>query len=95
LKIHGKFYPVKARVVEISGLSAHADQAELIQWIKNFPRLPEKIFLVHGDPSAQTALRVKINDELNIPADIMKQNEEKLLFTVNTHSTVKPEQQAK
>ena len=87
VKIHGKYYPVKARVVEISGLSAHADQSELIQWLKNYQHLPEKIFLVHGEPSAQEALRIKIQDELKTPVDIQKQNEEKILFLVPAYST--------
>ncbi|HRO86206.1 MAG TPA: MBL fold metallo-hydrolase RNA specificity domain-containing protein, partial [Niabella sp.] len=82
IKIHGKYYPVKARVVEISGLSAHADQSELIQWLKHFKHLPEKVFLVHGESSAQEALRVKIQDGFNIPVEIQKQNEEKVLFNV-------------
>ncbi len=82
VKIHGKYYPVRARVVEISGLSAHADQSELIQWLKHFKHLPEKVFLVHGESSAQEALRVKIQDEFNIPVEIQKQNEEKVLFNV-------------
>lgn len=86
IKIHGKYYPVKARVVEISGLSAHADQSELIQWLKHFKHLPEKIFLVHGEPSAQEALRVKIQYEFNIPVEIQKQNEEKILLNVSTYS---------
>lgn len=82
ITIRGKYYPVKARVVEISGLSAHADQSELIQWLKHFKHLPEKVFLVHGESSAQEALRVKIQDEFNIPVEIQKQNEEKVLFNV-------------
>ncbi len=86
VKIHGKYYPVRARVVEISGLSAHADQSELIQWLKHFKHLPEKVFLVRGESSAQEALRVKIQDEFNIPVEIQKQNEEKVLFHVAIHS---------
>jgi len=82
VKIHGKYYPVRSRVLEISGLSAHADQSELIQWLKHFKHLPEKAFLVHGESSAQEALRVKIQDEFNIPVEIQKQNEEKVLFNV-------------
>ena len=85
VKIHGKYYPVRARVVEISGLSAHADQSELIQWLRHFKHLPEKVFLVHGETSAQEALRVKIQDEFNIPVEIQKQNEEKVLFNVAMH----------
>ena len=82
VKIHGKYYPVRARVVEISGLSAHADQSELIQWLKHFKHLPEKVFLVHGESSAQEALRVKIQDEFSIPVETQKQNEEKGLFNI-------------
>ncbi|MBN8718681.1 MAG: MBL fold metallo-hydrolase [Sediminibacterium magnilacihabitans] len=86
VKIHGKYYPVKARVVEISGLSAHADQSELIEWLKSFQQLPLKIFLVHGEPSAQEVLRVKIQDELKIPAHIQQQNQAITLFNTNVYA---------
>ena len=82
VKIHGKYYPVNAKVMEISGLSAHADQSELIKWLKHFKQVPEKVFLVHGESSAQEALRIKIQDEFKIPVEIQKQNEEKVLFNV-------------
>jgi len=83
LKFHGQYYPVKARVEEIAGLSAHADQAELIRWLKEFKEVPQRIYLVHGEPSAQQALRVKIKDELQQKAIILKQDQNKLLFTAN------------
>ena len=86
VKIHGKYYPVKARVVEISGLSAHADQSELIEWLKSFQQLPLKIFLVHGEPSAQEALRVKIQDEITIPVHILQQNQAITLFNTNVYA---------
>jgi metallo-beta-lactamase family protein len=87
IKIHGKYYPVNARVVEISGLSAHADQSELIEWLKHFQQPPQKIFLVHGEPSALETLRVKIQDELNIPVHIQKQDEEIVLFSIPSYTT--------
>ncbi|SRR6266496_3880714 len=86
IKMHGRFYPVKANVAEIPGLSAHADQSELIQWLKNFKHLPEKIFLVHGEPSALDALRVKIQDELNIPVEVQKQNIGTILFKTQLYA---------
>lgn len=86
IKMHGRFYPVKANVAEIPGLSAHADQSELIQWIKHFKHLPEKIFLVHGEPNAQEALRVKIQHELNIPVEVQKQNMETILFKTRLYA---------
>lgn len=81
LKIHGQYYPVQARIVDMESLSAHADQAELLEWIKKFEKKPQQIMLVHGEPSAQEALRVKIQTVLNIPVKIMKQNQDVLLFT--------------
>jgi metallo-beta-lactamase family protein len=81
IKIHGKYYPVNARIAEIGSLSGHADQGELIDWLKHFEKKPEKIFLVHGEPMAQEAFRVKIEHELNIPVEIPVLGEEKVLFT--------------
>lgn len=82
LKVHGKYYSVKARVKEITSLSAHADQSELLNWISKFKKKPIQIMLVHGEPSSQEALRVKIGDTFSIPVKIMKQNEETVLFDV-------------
>ena len=82
IKIHGQYYPAKAQVKEIGGLSAHADQAELITWLKAFTDGPSHIYLVHGEPSAQEALRVKIKDELHINASILKQDRKEFLFAI-------------
>ena len=82
LKIHGKYYSVKARVVEILNLSAHADQAELLDWVSKFEKVPKQIMLVHGEPSAQEALRVKLQYEFRVHVKIMRQNQDVILFTV-------------
>ncbi|EJL70595.1 MBL fold metallo-hydrolase RNA specificity domain-containing protein [Chryseobacterium populi] len=76
LKIHGKYYPANANVVELTGLSAHADQSELMEWIRKFKNSPQQIMLVHGEPSAQEALRVKIQTELQIPVKILIKDKE-------------------
>ena len=82
LKIHGQYYPVKAQVREIEGLSAHADQSELIAWAGQFKGSCCRVFLVHGEPCAQEALRVKMKDELNLTVKIMKQYHKEFLFTI-------------
>ena len=82
VKVHGRYYPVKARVEEISSLSAHADQKGLLHWLRSFKTAPQKIYLVHGEPSAQEAFRVKIQTELKIPVHIQKQNEPAVLFNI-------------
>lgn len=80
IKIHGQYYDVKARVVEIASLSAHADQSELLNWLSKFEKKPAQVMLVHGEPCAQEALRVKIQDTFKVPVKIMKQNQDVLLF---------------
>jgi metallo-beta-lactamase family protein len=82
IKIHGKYYQASARVKEIGGLSAHADQAELISWLKAFKTVPAGVYLVHGEHCAQEALRVKIKDELNINARILKEGQKEFLFEI-------------
>jgi metallo-beta-lactamase family protein len=89
VKIHGRYYPVKASVREISDLSAHADQSELIAWLKAFRRNPEQLFLVHGEPSAQEALRVKIKDETNLTAVILRQDRKQFVFSLADRKELK------
>jgi metallo-beta-lactamase family protein len=83
LKIYGKYYPVKAQVKEIEGLSAHADQRELLNWLRPFKKDHPRVFLVHGEPCAQDALRVKVRDELGLEALIMQPDVPVLLFEVS------------
>ncbi|WP_094571077.1 MBL fold metallo-hydrolase RNA specificity domain-containing protein [Mucilaginibacter xinganensis] len=83
IKIHGQYYLINATVKEIDGLSAHADQKGLICWLKDFKTIPAHVYLVHGEPDAQQALRVKIKDVLGIRATILKQDQKELLFYIN------------
>ncbi|NNE75776.1 MAG: MBL fold metallo-hydrolase, partial [Pricia sp.] len=62
LKLFGKYHPVKAKIAHLESLSAHADQKELLDWLKDIKNVPETTFLVHGEPSAIDAFRVKIQD---------------------------------
>ncbi|CAN5353017.1 MBL fold metallo-hydrolase [soil metagenome] len=82
LKIHGQYYPVKAQIKEVEDLSAHADQKELLSWLKDFTTAPTRIYLVHGEPSALEALRVKIKDELQVRAVILRQDQKEYLFSI-------------
>lgn len=64
VKIHGQWVPIHAEVVDLSTLSAHADADEIIRWLSGFARAPRKTFIVHGEPHASEALRVRIADQL-------------------------------
>lgn len=70
LKIHGTQVPVHAEVVPLDGLSAHADQAELLGWLARAPARPLRVHLVHGEPTAADALRRLIQDTLGVEAEV-------------------------
>jgi metallo-beta-lactamase family protein len=63
IKIHGKYYPVKAKILEIQGLSAHGDQNDLINWLSELKNKPQKVFLVHGENQPADELRIKIQEK--------------------------------
>ncbi|MEJ2584892.1 MAG: MBL fold metallo-hydrolase [Robiginitalea sp.] len=63
LKIFGKYVPVAARVALLETLSAHADQGELLDWVSLIRTPPQQVFLVHGEPTAQDAFRIKLREE--------------------------------
>ncbi len=62
LKIHGQYVPVRARVERIEGLSAHADYAELLAWLRASDLDPARVFVNHGEPAAADAFRRRLRD---------------------------------
>lgn len=65
IKIHGHYFKVKASIEDIRTMSSHADQGEILDWLSDIKNTPEKVFIIHGEPQASHALRVKINDRFN------------------------------
>lgn len=63
IKIHGKYYPVEANILEIEGLSAHADQKDLLNWLSELENKPTKVFLLHGENDPLDELRIKIQEK--------------------------------
>ncbi len=70
--IFGETMRLRAEVATINELSGHADQREMLQWMKPIARGLKKIFLVHGELPAQTAFAAAIREafgvEVVIPA---------------------------
>jgi metallo-beta-lactamase family protein len=62
VKIFGEQVPVKCNVRVVNGLSAHADQSELLQWLGNFKSSPKMTFITHGEKDAATAFSKKIEE---------------------------------
>lgn len=54
VKIFGEPVPVRARIYTVGGLSAHADQAALLNWLGGFQQSPGRTFVVHGELGASS-----------------------------------------
>ncbi len=55
VKILGKTYPLKAQVVQLGGFSAHADQTEMLRFLKDSNLNIKKIATVHGEAQQRAA----------------------------------------
>ena len=58
--IHGERIPVRAEILGLHGLSAHADRDELIRWCKDLPAIPERLFLNHGEDPPRKSLAASL-----------------------------------
>ncbi len=79
VKIHGEYVPVRAEVVDLEGLSAHADYTEILAWLRGFKRPPVKTFITHGEPAAADELRRRISETLGWPCEVPEYLEHALL----------------
>ncbi|TNJ45219.1 MBL fold metallo-hydrolase [Tamlana fucoidanivorans] len=75
IRFFGKYYTVKASIKNIESLSAHADQQDLLNWVSNIKNIPEKVFLIHGEPKALDAFRLKIKHTYHWNITIPKLNQ--------------------
>ena len=71
IRLWGDTYRVRARIHTIGGLSAHGDQADLVDWYASFEGRPP-VYLVHGEERAQQPLLKRLRDELGAPAEIAR-----------------------
>ena len=56
VRILGRSYPVRIRIENFEGLSAHADMSDLQRWLSNFKSPPKRIFLTHGEEASILSL---------------------------------------
>jgi metallo-beta-lactamase family protein len=78
LKMFGRYIPVRARVVQLSGMSAHADYPEVLDWLNTAPA-PNTTYLVHGEPPAADFLRDRLHERLGWTVVVPRQGERVLL----------------
>jgi len=70
IRIHGQNVPVRAKIVTIDGLSAHADRDEILRWVRGFERAPRQTYVVHGEPRQAQHLAATLQHELGWRAGV-------------------------
>jgi len=72
--ILGEEIAVKASIYTINGFSAHADQAELIEWISFFKDSPE-VFIVHGEEEVSMVFSSLVNERFGLRTYVPEKGE--------------------
>ncbi|MFC2048051.1 MBL fold metallo-hydrolase RNA specificity domain-containing protein [Chloroflexota bacterium] len=71
VRILGQEYPVRAKIAQIHGFSAHADRDELFRWLSGLKKLPKHLFITHGEPEAARSfgdfVREKTGGDISVP----------------------------
>lgn len=75
VRIHGRFYRVRAKISQIFGFSAHADRNGLLKWLTHFQQKPKRVFLTHGEEPVALNLADHINRVIGWPASVPKYQE--------------------
>ncbi len=68
VRVFGQNIPIRADVVTLDSMSAHADADGLMAWLGSIPNPPTAVSVVHGEPAAADTLRHRIEVELGWPA---------------------------
>jgi len=74
--IFGEKIAVRAKVFTIGGISAHADQSDLLGWVGHFDgKSKPKVFLIHGEPASSQALARAIRERFGLDAYVPRWRE--------------------
>ncbi len=76
VRIHGVDVEVRAQMHTLNGFSAHADQHDLLYWLRSFGHSPREVFVTHGDQTNRTIFGKLIRDELQLNAILPEPGDE-------------------
>ena len=76
VKMFGENVPIKAKIENIRGYSAHADSDGLVAFVKNTKKKVKKVFLTMGEPYVSNILANRLYKELNVDAVVPKEGEQ-------------------
>lgn len=68
VKLFGEEIEVRAKICTLAGISGHADNSGLMEWISAFGDRPKKVFVIHGEDESCRTLSERIQSELQLDA---------------------------
>lgn len=94
VRIHGREVKVNARIRRIGNYSAHADQGELVAWVRERLPVHAGLFLTHGDDGAREVLKEHLIAE-GIAADriVLPGLDEEVALTIEPETAPLPVQE--
>ncbi|HHW82986.1 MAG TPA: MBL fold metallo-hydrolase [Actinomycetales bacterium] len=75
VKVHGKYYRVKAEILRDDEFSVHGDASDLMDWAQTLDPAPITAFMVHGDPQVARHFANRLEDELDWVAVVPRYGE--------------------
>lgn len=76
LRMFGREVPIRAEVVQLESMSAHADSDEIVAWLRAEADIPRVTYLTHGEPDAADALRARVKHQLGWEVRVPDHGEE-------------------
>lgn len=64
----GEEIEVRASIVNLPGISGHADRDHLTAWIANFKKPPKKVFIVHGEETTAVEFAEHVKNDVGFDA---------------------------
>jgi metallo-beta-lactamase family protein len=72
VRIHGLWWPVRARIAQVQGFSGHADRSALLRWLGSLRTPPRHLFITHGEEPVSLGLAEHVRDTMGWPVTVPK-----------------------
>ena len=66
VKLFGEEIDVRAKIVNLPGISGHADMDHLTDWMRHFTEKPKQVFVVHGEENVAVSFAQHLEEELGL-----------------------------
>ncbi|MCD8216897.1 MAG: MBL fold metallo-hydrolase, partial [Clostridiales bacterium] len=68
VKLFGETVQVRAQILNLPGISGHADREHLTAWVQGMPEKPKQIFVVHGEDAVTDEFATHLTEATGAPA---------------------------